>query len=78
MLVAKDGGGETERRASDNDAYRILKHGVFMFTEGIRPASNRSEALQQVIRDITGSPDVIETLLDNERDTIINEALGEL
>lgn len=78
LLAAKDGAVETERRALDNDVYRPLKHGVFMFTEGVRPASNRTEALQQLLRDIIGSPEVLETILDTGRDAIINEALKHL
>jgi len=78
FLAAKDGATNIEVKASENDIYRTLKHGVFMFTEGIRQATNKREALKQIIRDVMGTPEVAETISNSERDSIIDQALEHL
>lgn len=78
LLVASDGAVKTELKASENDIYRTLRHGVFMYTKGIRRPANKREAMQQIIRSALGTPEVIESVPSSEHDSIIDEALGYL
>lgn len=78
LLVARDGAVETERKALERDIYRTLLHGVFMFTKGIRQPTNKREALQQIVRDTLGLPEVTEKVPNSESDSVIEEALGHL
>ena len=78
LLVASDGAVETDVKAAENDIYKVLRHGVFLHTKGVSRSTNKQEAMQRILRDIMGTPEVNETISEKERDSVIDEALAHL
>jgi hypothetical protein len=79
LLVARDGGEEVEHKACQNDAYRDLKHGIFMFTKEVpRSAGNPTEALQFILADLMGMPTTLDVVHEEESDSVRRQAIRHL